>query len=95
MYVWAGPRTEYLHSTNQMKLDGKTTAELVAMKQAIAEDPSSASKPGDLYLFNKKARAKLDKIDRQITENLRVAREEAGDPVKADGYSGRQSNRRR
>lgn len=37
----------------------------------------------------------LDAIARQITWNMSQARAAAGHPVPCDGYSGRQSNRRR
>ena len=75
-----------------MKLDNKTTAELLEMRAVIESDP--ANKAEGLFLYTLKARRKLDAITRQITHNLAMKRAEEGRPVVADGYSGRQTNRR-
>jgi hypothetical protein len=77
-----------------MKLDGKTNAELTAMSAAIEADPKNQLS-GSIYRFTPAARKKLDEIGRAITNNLAAARAAAGNPVRADGYSGRQTNRRR
>jgi hypothetical protein len=79
----------------QVRLDGKTNEELVAMQSAIESDPRNQMPPGHLFLYTPQARKKLDEIARAITSNLREKRRLAGDPVDDSGYSGRQSNRRR
>lgn len=76
-----------------MKLDGKTNAELLALQETVTADPANQMPKGSLYLYSPAARKKLDAITRQITHNLAEARTARGDPVKADGYSGRKSNR--
>ena len=76
-----------------MKLDNKTTAELLEMQAAIESDPNNKSE--GFFLYTLKARRKLDAIRREITHNMAMKRAAAGDPVIADGYSGRQTNRRR
>lgn len=76
-----------------MKLDNKTTDELLAMQQAIEADPANKQN-GGLYLYTPKARKKLDAIARQITHNMAMKRAAEGNPVVCDGYSGRQKNRR-
>jgi len=78
-----------------MKLAGKSNDELVQMIRVIESDPANQLPKGGLYLFTPDARKKLDAIARAITNNLIDARAAAGNPVKADGYSGRQSNKRR
>jgi len=70
-------------------------SELVARRQAIEAASAGLREPGSIYLYPPAVRAKLDKIDRAIVELMRQAREAAGNPVVADGYSGRQSNRRK
>lgn len=76
-----------------MKLDGKSTAELVQMREAICADPKNKV-TGGLFLYTKEARKKLDRIDRAITENIRQKRLAEGKPVNDSGYSGRQTNKR-
>jgi predicted kinase len=75
-----------------MKLDNKTNEELMTIREAIEADP--ANKAEGLYLYTPKARRKLDAITRQITHNMAMKRAAEGRPVVADGYSGRQCNRR-
>ena len=80
-----------------MKLDGKTNEELVELRRSIESDPANK---GDrardgLNLFTKAARKKLDEIDRQITHNLAEKRAAEGRPVPVDGYSGRNSKKRK
>lgn len=77
-----------------MRLEGKTTEELVAMMRAVEADPASREE-GGFYLLTKKARKKLDEITRQITHNLAMKRAAEGNPVPCDGYSGRKQKRRR
>jgi hypothetical protein len=76
-----------------LKLQNKTNEELVQMQNAIQSNPDN--KAEGLFLYTPEARKKLDAIARQITYNLSVKRAEEGNPVISDGYSGRQSNRRR
>jgi hypothetical protein len=76
-----------------MKLDTKTTTELLAMQRIIESDPLNKAS-GGLYLYTPKARKKLDEIQRQITHNMALKRAAEGRPIVADGYSGRQTNRR-
>lgn len=79
-----------------MKLDGKTNAELQALRLQIESDPLSLNpQPNSLFRFTRKAQRKLDAIAWQITHNMSAARKAAGNPVPCDGYSGRQTNRRR
>ena len=78
-----------------MKLDGKTNEELVAMLQAIEDDPLSKNRPDSIYIYTPKARKKMDEIARAITGNLEDKRIAEGRPVPCCGYSGRQTNRRR
>ena len=78
-----------------MKLDGKTNEELLAMIAEIEADPKNRMPPGGLYLYTPQARKKLDKLARAVTNNMAEKRALKGDPVRADGYSGRQTNRRR
>lgn len=79
-----------------MKLDGKTNTELHAMQTAIEAKPENRNPSGSsVFIFTPAARRKLDAIRMAITRNLSVARAAAGNPVPCDGYSGRQSNRRR
>ncbi len=77
-----------------MNLKGKTNAELVAMQDAIQQDPASFNPVPSIFIYSPAARRKLDAIARAITENLRLKRQQEGNPVPCDGYSGRQSNRR-
>jgi len=73
----------------------KTTAEWQAIRIAIESDPANLNQPGtSLFIYTEKARKKLDKIAREITNNMAEARKTAGNPVPCDGYSGRQSNRK-
>ena len=77
-----------------MKLEGKSNQELIELRKSIEAAPAN-QEPRGIYRFTPAARKKLNAIDRAITHNLATARAAAGDPVVADGYSGRQSNRRR
>ena len=72
----------------------KTTTEWLAVQLAIESDPANRNPPGSLFIYTEKARKKLDRIAREITNNMAEARKSAGNPVPCDGYSGRQSNRR-
>ena len=79
-----------------MNLDSKTTEELLAMIQAIENDPVNQM-PKDknsIYLYTPVARKKLDKLTRAVANNQAEKRRLAVNPIVADGYSGRQSNRR-
>jgi hypothetical protein len=78
-----------------MNLKGKTNVELVLLSQAIEQDPRNQNPPGSLNLYTAAARRKLSAIAWAITANLAESRQRSGRPVTADGYSGRQSKRRR
>jgi len=72
-----------------------TVAELVALQEAITSDPASRNtKQNSIYLYEPKARKKLNDIARAITYHLKDTREDEGSPVSTEGYSGRQSKRR-
>lgn len=60
----------------------------------IEEDPASRSAPGEFFIYNAKARKKLDRIREDITHNMAMKRAVTGNPVSCDGYSGRKQNRR-
>jgi hypothetical protein len=78
-----------------MKTAGLSNAELLALRLSIETNPTYFNGPDSIFKFTGVARRKLDAIDREITHNLAMARAAAGDPVPCDGYSGRQTNRRR
>lgn len=77
-----------------MKTKPKTTAELLQAILAIEQDTKSKETTGGLYLYTAAARLKLDKLRRAVAHNSAVKRKAEGNPVPADGYSGRQTNRR-
>ena len=77
-----------------MNYNDKTNDELLALSRQIEQDPVNRMPAGCLYLYTPKAIRKLDQIARAITNNMAEKRKMAGNPVVADGYSGRQSNRR-
>ncbi len=77
-----------------MNLKGKTNAELVAMQDAIQQYRDNFNPVPSFFIYKPYARRKLDAIARAITENLRLKRQQEGNPVPCDGYSGRQANRR-
>lgn len=78
----------------RMKLDGKTTEELIILRRSIEADPDNKMPPGSLWLYKPKIRKKLDEIDRAIADTIRAKRIARGEPVNDAGYSGRKSNRR-
>ena len=78
-----------------MKLDGKTIEELVALRKSIEDNPANKNPVGSLWIHTKSARKKFDLIDREITYRLIQKQKDAGTYVPCDGYSGRQTNRRR
>jgi hypothetical protein len=78
-----------------MKLEGKTIRELADMVNAIANDPANRMPEGSFYLFTPSARRKMDTLDWRITHLMLEKRAAEGNPVVSDGYSGRQSKRRR
>lgn len=71
--------------------DRHTTPELVAMAQALRDDPVNRAE--GLYLYTPQTRRKLDAIAQAIAWHSADKRAAAGEPVAADGYSGRQCNR--
>jgi hypothetical protein len=68
-----------------------TMHELVAMAQALRDDPVNRAE--GLYLYTPQTRRKLDAIAQAITWHCADNRAARGNPVTADGYSGRQCNR--
>jgi hypothetical protein len=80
-----------------MKLEGKTNAELLALREAIEADPVNQIPrgSGSIYLYTPKARKKLDEITEWISHNLLMARKARGEVINIDGYSGRKCKRRR
>jgi len=77
-----------------MKLDGKTTEELMAMAKVIWDAPENRNPHGSLAIYTKKAEKKLDEIARAVTRNMAAKRAKEGNPVPTDGYSGMKKNRR-
>jgi hypothetical protein len=73
----------------------KTIDELLKIMHDIENDPANKSKDGEFYLYTKKARIKLDKLARAINDLLIEKKKANGTYVEPDGYSGRQTNRRR
>ena len=80
-----------------MKLEGKTNAELLALREAIEEDPANQIPrgSGSIYLYTPKARKKLDEIADWIMHNLAEAKRARGEYINTAGYSGRKCKRRR
>jgi len=75
---------------------GRTTEELVGMRKAIEGLSESKNRDSSsIWIYSIEARRKLDRIDRAITENLRQGRIARGEVVDDQGYSGRQTNKRR
>lgn len=79
-----------------MKYRGKgfTNQQLVEMSQAIEADPNNQAPPGHINRFTPQAQKKLAEIARAITDNIIAKKKAEGTYVPADGYSGRQTNRR-
>jgi hypothetical protein len=75
-----------------MKLDGKSTQDLLVLQREIEEDPKN-KEVDSVYLYNPKARKKLDAITLQITHNLKEDKKKRGIYVNESGYSGRGKNR--
>lgn len=76
-----------------MKIDELSISELLALAKKIELDPASKEdKEGSIYLFNSKARKKLDKIQRAVYK-VALERKARGVSVNNDGYSGRKKNR--
>lgn len=67
---------------------------LLALQESVCADPANRAAPGGLMIYTKEASKKLADIAQAITWHMADDREAAGRPVRADGYSGRQSNRR-
>jgi hypothetical protein len=78
----------------KMKIDELTIDELLELGKKIELDPASKEdKEGSIYLFNSKARKKLDKIQRLVVHKVTLERKARGISVNDDGYSGRKKNR--
>jgi hypothetical protein len=84
-----------MSAAKTMNLSTKNTPELLELMAKVEANPANAMPSGSLYRFTPAARRKLDAIQRQITHNMAMKRAAEWRPVVADGYSGRQSNRRR
>ncbi|MBG6083106.1 hypothetical protein [Rubrivivax gelatinosus] len=69
--------------------------ELVRMQEALCADPQSRNTSGGIYLYTAPVRRKLADIAQGITYHLVDRRAAAGQTVVVDGYSGRNSKRRR
>lgn len=76
-------------------MKNKTIDELLKIMHDIENDPANKSKDGEFYLYTKKARIKLDKLARAINDLLIEKKKANGTHVEPDGYSGRQTNRRK
>jgi hypothetical protein len=64
------------------------------MAESIEADPASKENLDGLYLFNKKARKKLQTIREEIAHLQAKKRKEEGREIFVAGYSGRKTNRR-
>lgn len=76
------------------KLIDRTTQECLALIAAIEANPKNQNPPGSFWKYTAAARAKIDKLMREIRSNMRAEKIARGEPVNDEGYSGRQSNRR-
>lgn len=82
--------------TRALKLYKKhTQAELLALQAGIEADPANRNPQGSFQIYTERARRQLSDIATAITHHLADKRATAGNPVPVDGYSGRQTNRRR
>lgn len=68
-------------------------AELLAMDRKLTEDPASKSTDGGIFMHTPKVRKATAQIAQAIAWHMEDTRAAKGDPVKVNGYSGRQSNR--
>lgn len=73
---------------------GFTTEQLLEMSAKIESDPKSWNRPGSLSIYTKEATKHLDEIALAIVDNTIARQKASGTFVPADGYSGRQTNRR-
>jgi len=73
---------------------GYTTEQLLEMSAKIERSPASKNPPGSLFIFTKEATKQLDEIALAIVDNTIAKQKASGTFVPADGYSGRQTNRR-
>jgi len=76
-------------------LKDMTMEELVEEDRRLCADPANAGDAGGLYLHNEKTRKKLDQIARLIADKVAERRAARGEKINTEGYSGRQTNRRR
>jgi hypothetical protein len=77
-----------------VKLDNKTTPELIAIREALEADPANKNPARGIFLYTAATHRKLDAIASQITHNMIETKKAKGTYVAPDGYSGRKSNRR-
>jgi len=73
---------------------GYTTEQLLGMLDKIERNPASRNPPGSFFIFTKAATKQLDEIGLAIVDNSIAKQKASGTFVPADGYSGRQTNRR-
>jgi len=77
------------------KLDGMTNEELLALDAQLCANPANLSPAGCFFRYTPATHKKLDAIAQQIAYNIRQKRIAAGIPINDEGYSGRQTNKRR
>lgn len=79
-----------------MKLDRMTNEELLALDAQLCADPANLNPvAGSIFRYTPATHRKLDAIAKQIAHNIRQKRVAAGIPINDEGYSGRQTNKRR
>ena len=69
--------------------------ELLAKIEAIESDPKNHNPEGSFYLYTAAARKRLDKLRMAVASNIRAAKIARGEYVNDEGYSGRNSKRRK
>jgi hypothetical protein len=73
---------------------GYTTEQLLEMSAKIERNPENWNRPGSISIYTKAATKQLDEIGLAIVDNTIAKQKASGTFVPADGYSGRQTNRR-
>jgi hypothetical protein len=68
-------------------------SELIALDQAISDDPVNFAPAGGIFRFTPKAQKRMSDIAQAISFHMADTREISGDHVKVSGYTGRTSNR--
>lgn len=70
-----------------------TQSELIALDQAISDDPVNLAPAGGIFRFTTKSRKRMSEIAEAISFHMADTRERSGDYVTVTGYTGRPSNR--